>query len=370
MKYHCTLYDSVDAIDAGEWDSLHGEDGSPFSDRRYLRIVEKFGKDAQYCYPVFRDAEGKPVAGLFVGQGGWNLGLSAGGWRGKLIRLLVRMFPRLGRFPFLVVGLSDSFHRWLATDGPAVVLPHLDRLLCEMAAKGGARCISIEGIPEEKRPNIAGLEGMDYRLLAWRPMNYLKPAVHDFDEFCTSTKSARRRVINQSRRKFAAADLRVAHFTGREGAAQALTDDVHRLYQAVYQRAAHKVACYPAEFFRDLARQMPDETAVTLVYDGDRVVGFYFSLFSRRLYYLMQVGLDYEVNPRCDLYFNLTYHAVDRAYREGVSGEILLGETADDFKRQKLGCSQRAQYVYLKGTRPVISWFIRHRLQRFWPRVE
>src|SRR5262249_32569865 len=108
------------------------------------------------------------------------------------------------------------------------------------------------------------------------------------------------------------------------------------------------------------ARKLPEETAYTFVYDGDRIVAFACSLFTPAVYHQIFVGYDKAVNAEHDLYFNLFFHAVDHAYRQKV-GVIHVGQSADEFKHQKLGCHQRPLYFYIKG----IDWATRQLFGHF-----
>ena len=47
-------------------------------------------------------------------------------------------------------------------------------------------------------------------------------------------------------------------------------------------------------------------------------------------------GLDYRLNHEFDLYFNLMYTGLDRAFRKGVA-TINVGQTAAAFKA-RIGC--------------------------------
>src|SRR5439155_21508725 len=104
--------------------------------------------------------------------------------------------------------------------------------------------------------------------------------------------------IRKSQKKFQPAGLRVVQVTGGEGADALYTDEVHKLYEAVLERAKVKLERLPAAFFRELARQMPDESAFTFIYDGDRVVAFAASMFTPGAFHQMFVGVNYELNPQ------------------------------------------------------------------------
>jgi len=120
----------------------------------------------------------------------------------------------------------------------------------------------------------------------------------------------------------------------------------------------------PREFFREVMRRLPDQSAFTGIYEGDRSVAFALSTFASRVFHAMFCGLDYGLNSRCDLYFNLFFHIMDRAYRLGAS-EVYCGQTSDTFKHRRLSCSQVPLCGYIKGVRPLAARLIRARIHKF-----
>jgi predicted N-acyltransferase len=143
--------------------------------------------------------------------------------------------------------------------------------------------------------------------------------------------------------------LRVVQLKGGDGVERIYTDEVHRLYENVLEKATVKLEKLPAEFFREMARQMPDASAFTFIYREDQVVAFAASAFTNSIYHQMFVGVDHELNPECDLYFNLFFHAIDYGLKLHVR-EMPVGQTADAFKEQKLGARHRPLYFYIKGS--------------------
>ena len=92
------------------------------------------------------------------------------------------------------------------------------------------------------------------------------------------------------------------NMTGGEGVDKLYTDEVHKLYEAVLQKARLKFERIPAEFFRELARQMPEESKYTFFYKGDKVVGVCSAMTSPVYHCMLYCGVDYELkNPEADI---------------------------------------------------------------------
>jgi predicted N-acyltransferase len=153
---------------------------------------------------------------------------------------------------------------------------------------------------------------------------------------------------------------------GAEGAAELYTDDVHRLYEAVLERATVRFESLPAEYFRELARQLPANSLFTFVYRAGRIVAFAATILSDELFDQMFIGLDYSINHESDLYFNVFYAALGTAFERGPR-RIYVGQTSDDFKHQKLSAFQFPLTLYAKGLKWIPRVLMRARFEWFFP---
>ena len=157
-------------------------------------------------------------------------------------------------------------------------------------------------------------------------------------------------MLKASLKKFAKGGFRVVTVTGREGAADLYTDEVHRLYENVRSRSKVQFERLPAEYFRELARRLPDNTSFIYVYRGDQPVAFAASMFGDKSYHGLMLGIDYEINREYDLYFNMLFKSLDVGFRLGAH-DIELGQTADSTKHGKLDIYQAPLSLYVKGGR-------------------
>jgi len=356
MGFEYTLHHSIDEFQDDEWSCLHREDMDPRWDRRCVRVLERtLAGQAKYCYAVFRDQSGAPLADAHLSSSRLDLAEFLQGRPKRVIGVAARAFPGVFRPRLLCCELPPGFARWVARSDAAEALASLDRLLCRVAADEGSRWIALKDLTDDDARCLGGLRAMGYAAVPEMPMNHARPGYRDFEEFCAGESSQHRWTINRSRKKFAAAGLRVVRMTGGDGADRIFTDDVYRLYEAVHDHVEVKRQKVPVEFFRELARQIPDQSSFIFIYQGDRVVAFTCSLFNEAVYRSVLCGFDYNLNPRCDLYFNLSFFMMDDAYGRGSSQDIMVGATADAFKREKLGCYPQARHLYLKGTRRLIA---------------
>jgi len=136
------------------------------------------------------------------------------------------------------------------------------------------------------------------------------------------------------------------------------------LYEAVAKRSGVDFGYLPADFLRELARQMPDNTVFTFIYREAEIVGFSLVLVSDATFYGLVLGVDYDVNSEAEIYFNFLYDSIDVAFRRAAR-KICIGQTTDAMKHDKLGCFQVPLSVYVKAchwaVRPILkagfSWF-------------
>lgn len=351
--YRYSVYDSIGRVDAQEWDRLHDFCSDPFMAPAYIRAVENsMRRDCRFFHVIVRDAEAEPVAAACFCLYTLDATLLAGPVFRALSRPLAWLTPSLLRLKVLFCGLPVSVGasqlRLAPQAEPAPVLQILNDVAERIAAEQRARCIVFKEFDAQECQMLDGLAAFGYRRGASLPMNVIPARWTSFEDYLADLKSRKRSTIRRSRAKFQRRGLRLQQLTGREGAAQFYTDDAHQLYDAVLSHAKVKLERLPAEFFRELARQLPDNTSFTFLYENERIAAFAASVFTRCRYHQLFVGFDYELNPECDLYFNLFYHEMDAAYRRGVK-EIFAGQTSDVFKRQKLGCSPRPLFLYIKG---------------------
>jgi predicted N-acyltransferase len=353
--YEFGVYDSIDRVDPGEWNSLRDAASDPFMDPHFIEAVEVgFGKACRFRHVIVRDTQRRPMAIACLSSysiGGASL---ARGRVQKVLAGLERAAPWLFRSKLILCGLpvsaGQSHLRFAPQADRAAVLRCLDRVACQFARREWARLILFKEIDEAGCTDLGPLESLGYRRADSFPMNRVEPGSRDFTDYLSKFPSKKRRPIRRSQKRLPENGLRAVELFGRDGVADLYTEQVHGLYEAVMNRSAVQFEHLPPEFPRELARRMPDNTVFTLIYRGDEIVGFSMSLVSETTFHGMVLGVDYDVNAEAELYFNLLYQSMDSAFRHGAQ-EICIGQTTDAMKHDKLGCYQVPLSIYVKGGR-------------------
>jgi predicted N-acyltransferase len=369
-NYGFEVYDSIRRINPEEWNSLR-ERGDLFMDPRFIEAVENaMGRESRFRHVVVRDAEGRPVATACLSSfviGGASL---AQGTVGKILSVLERIVPWAIRSKLILCGLpvsaGQSHVRFSPDADREAALRIIDSVARKFARAEWARLIVFKEIDPNGCRDLESLLSIGYRRADSYPMNRTLSRYDDFDDYLSHVDSKKRTTVRRSQRKFAKSGLRVEDRLGRDRAAELYTDDVHRLYEAVADNSEVEFGYLPAGFFRELARQLPDNTVFSYVYRDDKVVGFLASLFSETTFHGLFVGLDYSLNSQSEIYFNLLYHLVDIALQRG-SQEIYVGQTADEIKNYKLGSYQVPMSIYVKGGRWTMSLVLKAAFSAIFP---
>jgi predicted N-acyltransferase len=369
--YHSVVGRSIREIDWDEWNRLRDAKSDPFMDPRYILAVENaMGSVCHFRHVLIRDAENRPAAAACLCSYTIDGAVLAEGEAKKVAALVNRVAPVLLRIRVLLCGLpvsSGSSHlRFAPHADRAAVLRHLEGIVQAFAREERSHCVVYKEFSSSELGDLASLQHLGYRRAESLPMNCVPAEYRSFDDYLSRIGSAKRRTIRRSREKFATFGFKVEHRSGGEGAADLYTDEVHKLYEAVLERAAVRFESLPADYFRELARQLPENTLFTFVSREGQIVAFAATLLSDELFDQMFIGLDYDLNRECDLYFNVFFEAIGAAFERGAR-RIYVGQTSDDFKHQKLSTYQVPLTLYAKGLRWITRGLLATRFDWFFP---
>jgi predicted N-acyltransferase len=371
QQYSASVYESIRDVDLEEWNRVRDPHGDPFMHPGFVAAVENsLGHICRFRQIVVRDEHGVPMATACLCYFPVDAAVLASGFARRVANVINGVAPVLLRIPLLLVGLpiscGASHLRFAPEADREAVLRLIDEQARQFARETRAKCIVFKEFEDHECHDLESLDALGYRRADSLPMNCAPTKFGSFDEYLASIPSAKRRTIRKSREKFAKFGFKVVHLRGGDGADRHYSDDVHRLYDGVLDRATVRFERLPAEFFREIARQMPQNSLFTYIFQGDRIVAFAATLTVDDVFDQMFVGYDYELNPECDLYFNLFFEAVAAAFQRRPQ-RIYIGQTSDEFKHQKLCGFQIPLSIYVKGSHPVINAIIKNAFGLFFP---
>jgi predicted N-acyltransferase len=309
---------------------------------------------AKVWYVILRNDVGEPAACACLTEFTVDLAIVAGSGLKKIIGAIRRVFPRLFYFKIMMCGLPVSNGQGSLRIAPGVdhawVLEQLDSMMHELAAKCGAKFLLFKEFTAAECEQMKSLLQLGYTFGASLPMNMFERKFSDFEQYLAALKAHYRQDIRRSKKKLekTGPGFTLARITGGPELEQMYSEEVHKLYLAVVERAESKLEILPREFFLAMAREFRESISFTYIRSGERIVGFNWALRSGQTYRFMFCGIDYKLNEDAELYFNLMYAELDNGLKADVAA-IEVGQTADLFKA-RLGCFQIPLAFYVKAT--------------------
>ena len=349
--YTFQLSASIDETNLDDWNSLRDGDGDIFMAPGFIAAVERsMGGEVKCWTLVVYDEKHSPVATACLSLMSIDGAILTRGFMRRGVQAVRRVWRRYLYFNALLLGLPVSAgqsHLRIRRDADIQkVLATIETVLDRLSQRHGAWVVVLKEFTSSESDALDGMRRHGYLRVQSVPSNYLDVRYRDFDDFCQSRSGGARHNLRRSIRKFKEAGLRVVQISGGAGADKLYTDEVHRLYESVWERAPSPLEKLPAEFFRQLARNLGEQAVFSFAYLRDRIVGFGCSLHAGPNFQMLFVGLDYDVNRQSDLYFNICYKELDFAMRHGAQ-TIIMGQTADTFK-SRLRCRQRPLWFFVK----------------------
>jgi predicted N-acyltransferase len=362
MTREYDLFTTIEQVPLQEWNALCQARPSCYMGPHFLRAIETTLPDqARVFHTLIYEADGTPGACASLCLYPVDLLLLAGPGVRDRVTWIRKLIPRFGQTKILMCGLPFSAgqsHLAFAAgcDRPRA-LKLLDQLLQELARREEASAIVFKEFGAEDCPDLDGLCRLGYWRADSPPMYELAKPFTSFADYCSALKAHYRSNVRRSQRKFEESGCRVVRLYDPDAIAQVYTPEVHALYEAVVAKSDLKFEVLSREFFLELVRHLPGCVHLTVVYRGERIVGFTWMLACGLESHFLFMGLDHGQNAAADLYFNMVYQSFDLAFRSGA--EIVhVGQTADAFKAL-LGCTGKPRYLYARGLGLVLPWILR-----------
>jgi predicted N-acyltransferase len=350
--YAYALCESTEHVNRSDWEFVCSTSDNPFIDLNFVRAVENSMSDPGKYWPVvFYDEAGTPVACTCFSLYEVDGTLLAPSVVQSCVSGVRKLWRRFFTFKILLCGLPVSTSGNQLAAVPDVdwnrLTPSLSDIASQLAQAEKALLISFKEFDPPLVQHLAGLTAHGYRRADSVITYSLQSEFASFDEYYERRSKRTRANMRKVFRKFDEQGLRCVHLSGGEGVDTLYTEDVHRLYEAVYQRAEIKFERLPAAFFQELARHCPERSRFTFLYQGEEIVAFCCALAGPASYDMIYCGVNYELNAQADLYFNLLYRALGDGIASGAP-RVNIGASADEFKK-RMGCFSTPLSIYVKA---------------------
>lgn len=285
----------------------------------------------------------------------------------RLRDVVRRLWPTFLRMNVVFCGLpvpSGTSHLVVKEDADMVaIIEEVEQNMRILAKQHRGRLLVFKEMNDLEAPIAATLSAQRYVSGGIPPMHLFERAFADFADYMKALKSRYRTQITRSQKKLEEAGFEVLQGRGNAFFTEHFNAHVYSLYVEVQQRAARKLELMTAAFFSEMAAHLDHEVLLTMIRKEGRVCAFTFSITRACTHYNMYSGLDYALCSEGDLYFNLFYNDMDRAFRDGATS-MHLGQTSDGFK-SRLGTRAEALWFFAKSP----SAFINRILHQFAPLI-
>ena len=358
----CSIHEKISQCDADEWDEIvrASRSGILMSHGFVAAVEEAFEDQARFAHAVVYDDRRAVACGSLCAFP-IDFNLLADGFTRRITEIISKPVPSLIRKTIVFCGLPVSVGARHLAIAPGArhedVLRAMHEIAVSFARRERAPYIVFKEFPAGDRPTMDFLQQLGYRRFSSPAMNTFARRFSDMESYTAALRSRYRQCVRKSLAKSRAAGLRYERLTDTGAILRLYTPSLHRLYEAVALSSTHRLELLPLEFFHSLARRLPGRVGLTPVYAGDRVAAFNWNLFDGEIYHFLFAGLDYDLNPSLDLYFNLMYAEMDCAFAPARK-TLVFGQTADDFK-VRLGCHQERRFFYVAPTGRVAALILR-----------
>ncbi len=315
------IYERITELEPDRWDAVHGAGPpDPFSSHAALAALEAAQLEGvRMWYATLEDGAGRWVAAAPLTR------VEIDGRRlshGLLRRMIAggrRLHPGFMRTAAMVCGAPLSVGnppaRMRGAVDRAVLLRELAGLLGEAAQHQQAPWRGFKEFPDHALAEArSALEPSGWILVPSEPNFRIPLPWSAYDGYLGSLRSDYRYKIRKAAHKMQRAGVVVDVLPLREG----YEPRVHRLYDAVMDRATIQLEYLTPAFFIAFGRAFGDAASFIRLRREGRVVGWVAMLFADGIAFDMFHGIDYAENPSADLYFNQLAEVIRLAIVRGA----------------------------------------------------
>ncbi len=370
--FYTEICDSIKQVDPEEWHSLIDADLDLAMDQRLIHLLERsLSGQARFWTVLVRDRQKQLIACACLSLFQTDIVQSASGFLQTMIQRLRQKWPNVLKLKVLFCGLplpcAHSHFRVREAIDLQPILKILNKTMTVIARREKASLLVLKELDAIQDAQLNNIRGLGFVRGELEPLYQLAANFKDFNDYRAALRSPYRNQIQANVKRFNQSGLKVEHFLDSEEIYSRFNDAVHRLYLNVWEKAKEKLECFSLDFFREVARSLPNQVAFTLISDDQKPVAFALGMIGADTYYNLYVGLDYDYNETADLYFNLFYHELDVVFRFNKK-KIFLGQTSGMFK-SRLGAAPSARFFWVRPLNPILAMIFKYFQSIIFPRI-
>lgn len=262
----------------------------------------------------------------------------------RVSNAIKRISPGIFNLRAFVCGSPVCGGRIAIAEDPDHVFRAIVRRIEQTAKKMRATVIGYKDFDHASTPLLDTLQKSGYSKFDSLPNTEMNVWFSDFEEYLKTLSAASRYDL---RRKFKRIDGRVdIRMEVTSYPDEKTLDEIHGLY--LQTEKAHEMGfeILTVDFFRNIARHMPDNTKFFLWREGGRLIAFVLCVVSHDRLNDYYVGLDYSVAHEYHLYF-LKFREVLKWCIKHKIKVYEMGLTGYEPKR-RLGFELVPYYIYVK----------------------
>jgi hypothetical protein len=269
----------------------------------------------------------------------------------KLISWVRNIIPNLFTSRVLICGCPAAEGRIGIRDFNRREITNL--LVKEMrsiAKKENAHLLAFKEFSKHYAKILEPLLKMGFHKVQSYPSVELDIHFKSFEEYLASLSRATRKDL---KRKFKKINGKVKIKMEVKGDLGEILDEAYDLYLNTFEKSEVTFEKITKDFFKNISRNMPEETKYFLWWLGERLVAFDLCLVSKDLLIDEYIGMDYDVAYKYRLYF-LTFRdiikwCIKNGIRRYESGPLNFDP------KKRLDFRFIPQYIYVKHNNSIIN---------------
>jgi len=279
------------------------------------------------------------------------LDIAVSGLLKKLAGFIKSFAPRFLSPRILICGLPMGPGRIGIGAEPEKIVKAICKTMEQIAQEQKVGIIAFKDVVSESKDILDKFLDRDFLRINSLPGTEMDISFRDFEKYLESLNSARR---NDLKRKFKKVDGKVKidlEITNK--LENGVVDDVYALYLQNYEKYEMGLEKLTPDFFRNISKNMPDESKFFLWRINNKLAAFVFCLVGGDYLIDYYLGFDYSVAYQYHLYFVKFRDVVKWCIKNKIK-KYDMGYTAYAPKR-RLGFNLVPLYIYAKHRNKLIN---------------